>query len=93
MFELQCSYCKIIYSKTEVVKEAGVKEVVGQQVGQWSEMIERQRKEHWALMKQHITEQQETFTKLMETTHANQMKQLEAKHDRYLPIFKSVEAQ
>ncbi|KAL1138525.1 hypothetical protein AAG570_008588 [Ranatra chinensis] len=69
-------------NKAEVVKEAGVKEVVGQQVDQWSEMVERQRKEHWAMMKQHVTEQQEMLTRLMEAIHTTQIKQIEGKHDR-----------
>ncbi|XP_073980510.1 no receptor potential A isoform X1 [Rhodnius prolixus] len=69
-------------NKTDIAKEAGVKEVVSGQVGQWSEMMERHRKEYWALMKQHVSEQQDTLTKLMDSTHAAQMKQLEAKHER-----------
>lgn len=69
-------------NKQDVTKEAGVKETVASQVGQWSEMIERHKKECWALKKQHVTEQQETLMKLMEGAHAGQIKQLEAKHER-----------
>lgn len=46
-------------------------------------MVERHRKEYWAMMKQHVTEQQELLSKLMDTAHVAQMKQLEGKHDRY----------
>ncbi|KAF6211563.1 hypothetical protein GE061_012076 [Apolygus lucorum] len=69
-------------NKTDAAKDEGVKEVVAGQVTQWSEMVERHRKEYWAMMKQHVQEQQELLTKLLDTAHAGQMKQMEAKHDR-----------
>ncbi|BET01285.1 phospholipase C [Nesidiocoris tenuis] len=69
-------------NKTDAAKDEGVKEVVAGQVTQWSEMVERHRKEYWAMMKQHVTEQQELLSKLMDTAHVAQMKQLEGKHDR-----------
>jgi phosphatidylinositol phospholipase C beta len=45
-------------------------------------MVERHRKEEWELIRQHLTDQQDIFKRLMEASHAAQMKQLEAKHDR-----------
>lgn len=49
---------------------------------QWSEMVERHRREKWALQKQQATEQQDALVKLMETLQAAQMKQLEARHEK-----------
>uniref|UniRef100_A0A0A9ZBZ6 Phosphoinositide phospholipase C n=1 Tax=Lygus hesperus TaxID=30085 RepID=A0A0A9ZBZ6_LYGHE len=69
-------------NKTDAAKDEGVKEVVAGQVTQWSEMVERHRKEYWAMMKQHVQEQQELLTKLLDAAHAGQMKQMEAKHER-----------
>jgi phosphatidylinositol phospholipase C beta len=51
-------------------------------MAQWTEMIERNRREEWELMKQQITDNQEILRRLMETVQAAQMKQLEAKHER-----------
>lgn len=45
-------------------------------------MVERHRKQEWETLKQQLNDQQEILKKLMETMQAQQMKQLEAKHDR-----------
>jgi len=50
---------------------------------QWSEMVERHRREKWAVQKQQATEQQDALVKLMETLQAAQMKQLEVRHEKY----------
>lgn len=69
-------------SKDEIKNDASIKKVIQEQNTQWSEMVERHKKEEWELMKSQIQDQQETLKKLMEQTQANQMKQLEAKHER-----------
>ncbi|KAI5730984.1 hypothetical protein M8J77_002968 [Diaphorina citri] len=69
-------------SKAELVNDDSVKKLVLEQMKQWSEMVERHRKEVWSLMKTQVTEQQDTLNKLMETIQASQVKQVEAKHER-----------
>jgi hypothetical protein len=64
------------------VNDDSVKKLVLEQMKQWSEMVERHRKEVWSLMKTQVTEQQDTLNKLMETIQASQVKQVEAKHER-----------
>lgn len=77
-------------SKNEVINDGGVKKLVTEQMTQWSEMIERHRREKWALQKQQATEQQDALVKLMESLQAAQMKQLEIRHEKYgLYIIKS----
>lgn len=49
---------------------------------QWSEMIDRHRKEEWELLKNHLDEQKEALNRVIETVQASQMKQLEAKYER-----------
>ncbi|CAG2066116.1 unnamed protein product, partial [Timema podura] len=49
---------------------------------QWSEMVERHRKEEWGTMKGHLAEQQDILKRLMELAQASQMKQVETKHER-----------
>jgi phosphatidylinositol phospholipase C, beta len=69
-------------SKEEIKNDASIRKVIQEQNAQWSEMVERHKKEEWEMMKQQISDQQETLKKLMETTQSTQMKQLEAKHER-----------
>lgn len=71
-------------SKAELVNDESVKKLVLDQMKQWSEMVERHRKEVWALLKTQVTEQQDTLNKLMESIQASQVKQVEAKHEREL---------
>uniref|UniRef100_A0A8D8ZM93 Phosphoinositide phospholipase C n=1 Tax=Cacopsylla melanoneura TaxID=428564 RepID=A0A8D8ZM93_9HEMI len=71
-------------SKAELVNDESVKKLVLEQMKQWSEMVERHRKEVWAMMKTQVTEQQDTLNKLMETMQASQVKQVEGKHERYV---------
>lgn len=75
-----CSYSSC--SKNELVSDPAVRKLVAEQTVQWSDMVKRHRKEEWELVRQHLTDQQDVLKKLMEASHAAQMKQLEAKHDR-----------
>lgn len=46
-------------------------------------MMERHRKEEWELLKNHLIQQREILQRLMEIAQAQQMKQIEAKFERY----------
>ena len=71
-----------ICSKNELAADPAVRKLVKEQTEQWSEMIERHRKEEWEVVKQHLTDQKEILKGLMIAAQAVQKKQLEAKHDR-----------
>ncbi|XP_021925998.1 1-phosphatidylinositol 4,5-bisphosphate phosphodiesterase isoform X2 [Zootermopsis nevadensis] len=79
-------------NKNELVSDPAVRKLVAEQTMQWSDMVERHRKEEWELIRQHLTDQQEILKKLMEASHAAQMKQLEAKHDREMREMNSRQA-
>lgn len=79
-------------SKDEIKNDSSIRKVIQEQNAQWSEMVERHKKEEWEMMKQQISDQQETLRKLMETTQATQMKQLEAKHERDVKELNSTQA-
>ena len=79
-------------SKDEIKNDASIRKVIQEQNAQWSEMVERHKKEEWEMLKQQISDQQETLRKLMETTQASQMKQLEAKHERDVKELNSTQA-
>lgn len=54
-----------------------------EQMTQWSEMIDRHRKEDWGLLKSQLEEQRGTMNAVIEIAQAAQVKQLEAKYERY----------
>ena len=54
-----------------------VKSVVVEQTKQWSDMMEKHRKEEWEIMKNHLKMQEDVLKKLMETAQAQQMKDLD----------------
>lgn len=79
-------------SKEEIKNDASIRKVIQEQNAQWSEMVERHKKEEWEMLKQQISDQQETLRKLMETTQASQVKQLEAKQEREVKELNSTQA-
>jgi phosphatidylinositol phospholipase C beta len=73
----------VVYDRpAEAAQEPAVRRVVQEQMAQWSEMVERHRKEEWEALKQQVTDNQELLRKLMERVQGEQMKTLEAKHER-----------
>jgi hypothetical protein len=51
--------------------------MVDTQTKQWTEMMMRQRKEEWDMMKSHLTVHEEVYKKMFETVSAKQMKDME----------------
>jgi len=66
--------------------------VVLDQMDQWTEMIDRHRKEDWDLNKTHLISQQEMLRKLMETLQAQQMKDLESRFEQDKKDMKTAQA-
>lgn len=79
-------------NKNELASDPAVRKLVKEQTEQWSEMVERHRKEEWELVKQHLTDQKEILKGLMIAAQAVQKKQLEAKHDREMKEMNSRQA-
>ncbi|PSN37639.1 1-phosphatidylinositol 4 [Blattella germanica] len=79
-------------NKNELASDPGVRKLVKEQTEQWSEMVERHRKEEWELIKQHLTDQKDILKGLMVAAQAVQKKQLEAKHDREMKEMNSRQA-
>ena len=61
----------------DVVNDPAVKQVVVEQTRQWSDMIERHRKENWELMRTHLQAQEDVLKKLMQAQQQMQIKELE----------------
>lgn len=51
---------------------------------QWSEMMEKHRKEEWEMLKEHLKSQEDILKKLMEEEQASQIKKLEGKHEQWV---------
>jgi len=72
---------KLVKSKgrdNDVVNDPVVKQVVVDQTKQWSEMVERHRKENWELMRNHLQSQEDLLKELMQAQQQVQMKELES---------------
>lgn len=80
------------FSKDEIKADQNIRKVITDQTAQWSELIERHKKEEWELLKVQLNDQQEIIKKLMEQTQASQMKQMEAKHERETKALNSQQA-
>lgn len=72
-------------SKSDVVSDTSVRKLVADQMAQWSEMMERHRKEEWGVLKAQVDEQKDHLVRIIEQVQAVQMKQLEGKHERSVP--------
>jgi len=77
----QCSAIeKLVKSKgrdNDVVHDPVVKQVVVDQTKQWSDMVERHRKENWELMREHLQGQENLLKELMQALQQLQMKELD----------------
>lgn len=61
-----------------------MKQVVVEQTKQWSDMIERHRKENWELMRAHLQVQEDVLKKLMQSQQQLQIKELETFFEKYV---------
>uniref|UniRef100_T1GLU1 Phosphoinositide phospholipase C n=1 Tax=Megaselia scalaris TaxID=36166 RepID=T1GLU1_MEGSC len=69
-------------SNFDIRNDAAIKAAINEQSHQWTEMLNRHKKEEWDILKQQVEENKETMKKLMESVQASQMKQLDEKHER-----------
>lgn len=67
-----------------MVNDPAVRKLVQEQTVQWSELMERHRKQEWEFLRNQLDDQRDTLRKHMEILQAGQMKQLEGKHEREL---------
>ena len=73
-----------------MVNDPALKSVVVDQTKQWSDMMERHRKEEWEMLKVHLQAQEEVLKKLLEEAQAKQIGAIKAIFDRYLTNKKGV---
>ena len=74
------SSCIFLYSfhRGDLGADPDILKVVQDQTQQWTDMMQKQRKEEWEMLKTHLTSQEDTFKKLCVTVQAKQLKELEA---------------
>ena len=72
------------YRDNDVVNDPAVKQVVVEQTKQWSEMMERHRKENWELMRDHLKAQEDVLRELMKAQQKMQIKELENFFEKYV---------
>ncbi|XP_042870429.1 1-phosphatidylinositol 4,5-bisphosphate phosphodiesterase-like isoform X3 [Penaeus japonicus] len=89
----QCSAIeKVAKGKKEVLDDPKIKAIVTDQMKQWSEMMEKHRKEEWEMLKEHLKSQEDILKKLMEEEQASQIKKLEGKHEQAMKDMKANQA-
>lgn len=89
----QCSAIeKLAKGKKDVMDDPKIKALVTEQMKQWSEMMEKHRKEEWEILKEHLKSQEDILKKLMEEEQAGQMKKMEGKHEQDLKDMKAQQA-
>jgi hypothetical protein len=64
------------------MKDAAILKLVQDQTTQWSEMVERQLKEEWTMLKAHLKDSEEVLKSLMAGCQAGQVKELEVRLDK-----------
>ena len=65
-----------------MLADASVKKLITEQTAQWTQMMEKQRKEAWELQKTQLEASKEEIKNCMPAVQAQQVKLLEAKHDK-----------
>ncbi|XP_042209261.1 1-phosphatidylinositol 4,5-bisphosphate phosphodiesterase-like isoform X2 [Homarus americanus] len=89
----QCSAIeKLAKGKKDVMDDPKIKSLVSEQMKQWSEMMEKHRKEEWEMLKEHLKSQEDILKKLMEEEQAGQIKKMEAKHEQDMKDMKAQQA-
>jgi phosphatidylinositol phospholipase C beta len=59
-----------------------VKKLISEQTTQWTQMMEKQRKEEWELQKTQLEGSREEIKNCIPTVQAQQVKLLEIKHEK-----------
>jgi len=63
----------------EIEKEEKIMTMVRDQTKEWTEMMQKHRKDNWEMTKAHLTAQEEILKNIMESVQAQQIKDLEAR--------------
>ncbi|XP_045599874.1 1-phosphatidylinositol 4,5-bisphosphate phosphodiesterase isoform X1 [Procambarus clarkii] len=89
----QCSAIeKLAKGKKDVMDDPKIKALVTEQMEQWSEMMEKHRKEEWEMLKEHLKSQEDILKKLMEEEQAGQIKKMEGRHEQDMKDMKAQQA-
>ena len=59
-----------------------IRALIGEQTVEWTDMLERQMTEQYTLSREHLQQQLQMFTTLMQAMQEQQRKDLELKHER-----------
>lgn len=78
--------------KSDLVNDPAVRKLVTEQTMEWSALMERHRKQEWEFLRNQLDDQRDLLRKHMEILQGQQMRQLEAKHDREMKEMNSQQA-
>lgn len=69
-------------NKGDLNNDPAIRKLVAEQTVQWSELMEKHRKQEWESLRLQLDDQRDVLRKHMELIQASQVKQLEARHER-----------
>lgn len=72
--------------------DPSVRKLVIEQTVEWSSLMEKHRKQEWEFLRNQLNDQRELLRKHMELLQQQQMRQLEAKHEKDLKEMNSQQA-
>ncbi|CAG9764936.1 unnamed protein product [Ceutorhynchus assimilis] len=79
-------------SKNDLVNDESVRKLVTEQTIEWSSLMEKHRKQEWEFLRTQLDDQRDLLKKHMEILQGQQMRQLEAKHDKEVKEMNSQQA-
>ncbi|XP_066141022.1 1-phosphatidylinositol 4,5-bisphosphate phosphodiesterase isoform X1 [Euwallacea fornicatus] len=79
-------------SKTDVINDPAVRKLITEQTVEWSLLMEKHRKQEWEFLRTQLNDQRELLRKHMELLQAQQLRQLEAKHEKEIKEMNSQQA-
>ncbi|XP_076255702.1 no receptor potential A isoform X1 [Rhynchophorus ferrugineus] len=79
-------------NKNDLVNDPAVRKLVTEQTLEWSSLMERHRKQEWEFLRTQLDDQRDLLRKHMELLQAQQMRQLDGKHDREMKDMNSQQA-
>ncbi|XP_050297708.1 1-phosphatidylinositol 4,5-bisphosphate phosphodiesterase isoform X1 [Anthonomus grandis grandis] len=95
---VQKSQCGVIdklvkgKGKGDLANDPAVRKLITEQTVEWSALIEKHRKQEWEFFKSQLDDQRDLLRKHMELLQSQQVRQLEAKHDKEMKEMNSQQA-
>ncbi|KAL1505762.1 hypothetical protein ABEB36_005249 [Hypothenemus hampei] len=79
-------------NKNDLINDPSLRKLVAEQTVEWSSLMEKHRKQEWEFLRNQLDDQRELLRKHMELLQQQQLRQLEARHDKEIKEMNSQQA-